>query len=94
MKKLLLLALLTTLRFTSSDNLPEERNHMLYITVDHGICLDDEGNGRVLTTDTDHDYISYCNTKAVTGDHVITFCVMNPANDYCDDVLVRYDIIH
>lgn len=89
---IILLALINMIHFTTVDELPDQRNHQLYITVDHGICLNDEGDGKVLTIDHEHDYISYKGTGAATGDQLITFCIMNPLNDYCDDIIYRADI--
>lgn len=84
---IILLALINTIHFSTVDELPDQRSHQIYITVDRGICLNEAGDGRVLL-DQQHDYISYKGT----GDQVITFCVMNPLNDYCDDVIYRADI--
>ena len=89
---IILLALINMIHFTAVDKLPEQREHQIYITVDRGICLNEAGDGKVLTLDQQHDYISYKGTGAATGDQVITFCVMNPLNDYCDEIIYRTDI--
>ena len=58
-----------------------------------GTVLDDEYNGRILTTEDDfYNYISYRNIgfDVRPGDFVVTYCLYNPATDFEDDIY-RYD---
>ena len=58
--------------------------------IDKGICLDDDGNGQIYT-DSKYNYISYKYTDATTGDELITYDLLNPFNNYCDDIVIRID---
>lgn len=58
--------------------------------IDKGVCLDDDGNGRIYT-DSEFNYISYKYTDAQTGDELITYDLLNPFNNYCDDIVIRID---
>lgn len=58
-----------------------------------GCCLNDEGEGVILTTDDPYyDYISYESAKNVKpGDVVITWLVYDPKSNDIDDILYRLD---
>lgn len=87
----------------------ENRNGDLIIEKVYGICIDDEGNGRILESDEDfkkahnrdyngiaeHNYyISYKGTaKAQQGDIVISYFIYNPDSNYIDDTIARFDYI-
>lgn len=43
---IILLALINMIHFTTVDELPDQRDHQLYITVDRGICLNAAGDGQ------------------------------------------------
>ena len=60
--------------------------------IEHGICLDEQGNGMIFNNDPKYNYINYSNTNAEAGDHLITIDILNPLNNYCDDIVFRYDI--
>lgn len=80
--------------FVTGEALPEDRQGQVYITVDYGICLDDVGNGLLYGYDSDHNYISYSSVhNAKAGDMIYTFCVMNPDNNYFDDIICRIDMV-
>ena len=71
-------------------------NHDIVIEKVIGLCLDNQGNGRILNAENpDYDYISYRETAGVImeGDVVLTLLVYNPDNGYCDDVVNRLDFI-
>lgn len=59
-----------------------------------GIVTDAEkGDGKILNTTSEYDYISYRGVKGNLhkGDIVITYFVYNPDNNYVDD-MERYDL--
>ena len=58
-----------------------------------GICLDAEQNGLLYNGEPYYNYISYSETDATEGDLVVTYTLLNPLNDYCDDIVVRTDWI-
>ena len=54
-----------------------------------GKVLDDDLNG-----EAEDFYINYsCVPGVKAGDEVISYFVYNPATNYCDDIIERYDII-
>lgn len=79
--------------FTTCDAMPEDRAGQVYVTVDYGMCLDEYGNGMLYGYSDEYNYISYARTEAKPGDTVYTFCVYNPENNYCDDIIYRFDVI-
>lgn len=58
--------------------------------IDKGVCLDDEGNGQIYT-DSEYNYINYKYTDAQKGDELITYELLNPLNNACDDIVLRID---
>lgn len=74
----------------------ESRTEHDYLIVERfvGICLNDDGDGRIISTDDPvYNYISYRYTEAHEGDIVVTYCIYDPTNDYVDDVTERFDMI-
>lgn len=63
----------------------------------HGICMDEEGNGRVLNTDSEYDYIAYngfaCTALVEVGDIVDTYLIYDPACQAPDCIIERRDFI-
>ena len=63
----------------------------------HGICMDEEGNGRVLNTDSEYDYIAYngfsCTASVEIGDIVDTYLIYDPACQAPDCIIERRDFI-
>lgn len=63
----------------------------------HGICMDEEGNGRVLNTDSEYDYIAYngfaCTALVEVGDIVDTYLIYDPACQFTDCIIERRDFI-
>lgn len=73
----------------------ENRNGIIYIEVLWGIVLNDDGDGRVLSTsDPFYNYISYKYVDgATTGNIILTYLIYNPETNYVDDVIARVDYI-
>lgn len=59
--------------------------------IDKGICLDDDGNGQLFNGEPYYNYISYEYTDAKPGNELITYDLLNPFNNYCDDIVIRID---
>lgn len=66
-------------------------------TLDFGFCMDNNGNGILLNQndlmpiDDYYNYIGY--DKNLMGKYIYTLCIYNPLNNYCDDIIIRYDFI-
>lgn len=72
----------------------ENRNGTLLIERVVGVVLDEDGNGKAFVDDPYYNYISYEKVAgAYVGDVICTFLVYNPANNYEDDIIERYDFI-
>lgn len=61
--------------------------------IDYGICLDSDKNGMIINTESQNNYINYSCTDAQEGDKVLTLFVLNPFNNYCDDFILRKDLV-
>ena len=59
--------------------------------ISKGICLTDDGNGKLYNGEPIYNYISYSHTDATAGDELITYELLNPLNNYCDDIVLRID---
>lgn len=59
--------------------------------IDKGICLNDNGDGRLYNGEPYYNYISYKYTDAKPGNELITYDLLNPFNNYCDDIVIRID---
>ena len=58
------------------------------------MVLDEKGNGKIINTRSDHDYISYRRTRGVhPNDIVLTLCVYNPDTSFEDDIIERLDFV-
>lgn len=73
----------------------ENRGSDIIIEKIIGLCLDSEGNGRIVNTaNPEYDYISYRSVPGVyQGDLVLTICIYQPNNAYVDDVVARFDYV-
>lgn len=60
---------------------------------DKGVCLNEQGDGKLYNGEPVYNYISYASTDAKPGDEVFTVCILNPTNTYCDDIIYRHDWI-
>lgn len=61
--------------------------------VNYGVCLNESGDGKLYNGEPYYNYISYRGTGAHTGDKVITLDILNPLNNYCDDIIYRTDFV-
>lgn len=61
-----------------------------------GFCLDESGNGIELNPETlqpIHPYYNYIKyNPEMYNNYVKTILIYNPFNNYCDDIIFRYDI--
>lgn len=62
------------------------------IDFDFGICLNNNGDGKLYNGEPYYNYICYPE-NIHAGDLVLTMCILNPLNNYCDDVIYRTDFI-
>ena len=59
-----------------------------------GQVVNANGDGVILNTTDNHNYISYKNVHDVKpGDIVLTYCIYNPDTDGEDDIMDRFDYI-
>lgn len=65
--------------------------HRTEITV--GRVLDSEGNGKLYNGEPYYNYIHYDTDRFSTNDIILNIDLMNPLNNYCDDVLIRTDFL-
>jgi hypothetical protein len=73
----------------------ESRNGKLIIERCIGVVENAEtGAGRVINADPNYYYISYRDVAGIENGNVIcTYFVYNPDNNYCDDIIMRFDYI-
>lgn len=59
-----------------------------------GTVVDKKGNGKLMGVGSHYNYISYKGVKGIRkGDTILTVCIYNPANNYEDDIVERFDYI-
>ena len=58
-----------------------------------GICVDGAGNGKILNTVTNYNYISYRGLNIQEGDIILSFCLHDPAGHGEDDIISREDYV-
>lgn len=59
--------------------------------VDFGRVLNNQGDGKLYNGETFYNYCYYDPERFQEDDIVLTVCFLNPANNYCDDIILRYD---
>lgn len=59
--------------------------------VDFGRVLNDQGDGKLYNGEPFYNYCYYDTDRFDENDIVLTVCFLNPLNNYCDDILLRYD---
>lgn len=60
-----------------------------------GEVVTDDKDGKMLNQvgNTEYDYISYKGVDCKKGDVIVTYLLYNPENNYCDDVVARWDYV-
>lgn len=60
-----------------------------------GKVINNSKDGRVLNQggNTEYDYISYRGVDCKKGDIIVTYLLYNPENNYCDDIVARWDYV-
>lgn len=58
--------------------------------VDFGRVLNEQGDGKLYNGEAYYNYICYPD-KYHTDDVIMTVCLLNPLNNYYDDIVVRTD---
>lgn len=81
MKKIILLSLLAISTLWTAHR----------IDVDFGRVLNENGDGKLYNGESYYNYIAYPD-EYHTNDIVMTVCLLNPLNNYCDDILIRTDL--
>lgn len=66
---------------------------LLNTEIDFGVCLNNQGDGKIYNNDPVYNYISYASTSAQAGDKILTVFFLNPTNMECDDYIYRHDFI-
>jgi len=56
-----------------------------------GRVLNENGDGKLYNGESYYNYIAYPD-EYHTDDIILTIDVLNPANNYCDDIIFRYDL--
>lgn len=75
----------------SPDNMPlDQKRGTFYIEICKGQCVDNNGNGIILNTESDCNYIAY-NTNTEAGENVTSLFIYNPLTSWNDDVIARFD---
>ena len=72
----------------------ENRDGAVIIERIYGVVLDAQGNGKILNPAIPaQDYISYRSVNgAEVGDLYASYMIYDPATDYVDDIMERYDV--
>lgn len=61
-------------------------------TYEVGRVINEQGDGKLYNGESYYNYIRYPE-KCNKNDIVFTFCILNPMNNYCDDVIYRADAV-
>lgn len=70
------------------------RNGDIIIEKMIGTVTNKKRDGRLMGVGSRYNYISYRGVKGVKkGDTILTICIYNPANNYEDDIIKRFDYI-
>lgn len=78
---------------TPSDPLPNHEGKYVIESI-YGVVLNDNGDGRIVNTDSDYNYIHYDMSLGFkVGDVVQSVCVYNPRNNAEDDIIYRDDFV-
>lgn len=58
--------------------------------IDVGRVLNNDGDGKLYNGESFYNYIYYP-PQFKENDIVLTVCLLNPLNNYCDDIIIRQD---
>lgn len=58
--------------------------------IDFGRVLNDNGDGKLYNGESYYNYIAYPDYYE-ENDIIMTVCLLNPLNTYCDDIIYRTD---
>lgn len=58
--------------------------------IDFGRVLNEAGDGKLYNGESYYNYIAYPE-EYHTNDIIMTVCLLNPLNTYCDDIIYRTD---
>jgi len=59
--------------------------------IDCGRVINNQGDGKLYNGEAFYNYIHYPE-KYHENDIILTLEVLNPLNNYCDDIIIRHDI--
>lgn len=77
-----------------TGNILCSRNGDIIIEKMIGTVVDKKGNGKLMGVGSHYNYISYKGVKGIRkGDVVLTIAIYNPANNFEDDIIERFDYI-
>ena len=82
MKKIILLALITV-ALTAWIGYRTD--------IDVGRVVNDQGDGKLYNGEAYYNYIAYP-PEYEQDDIILTVCILNPLNNYCDDIIIRHDV--
>ena len=71
----------------------QEPDHGYVVEEFIGVCVDNNGNGQILNTTSECNYISYKDCDIYKGDIVVTYCLFDPEGCGEDDVTWREDYV-
>ena len=82
---------ISTQKLTYNQLISRKKSNILYVELIIGKQIDKKGNGRILNTDPNYNYISYRKEPFNKGDKIRTYCIYNPYTDWEDDISERFD---
>lgn len=82
---------ISTQKLTYKQLISRKKSNILYVELIIGKQIDKKGNGKILNTDPNYNYISYRKEPFNKGDIVRTYCIFNPYTTWEDDISERFD---
>ena len=59
--------------------------------IDFGRVTNNQGDGKLYNGEAFYNYCYYDTERFHENDIVLTVCILNPLNNYCDDIVIRLD---
>lgn len=59
--------------------------------IDFGRVTNNQGDGKLYNGEPYYNYCYYDTARFHENDIVLTVCILNPLNNYCDDIVIRLD---